>query len=130
VTSTAVVDANVILRYLLGDHAELYEKAAAFMVKVKTGESEAYIPDSVLAECVYALLKVYGVPRREVASKLGGLLTYKGIHRENQAILRAGIELFGERNVDIVDALVFAIAERRRWSVASFDDADFRKLKR
>lgn len=129
-TSTAVVDANVILRYLLGDDTKLYEKAAAFMAKVKTGESEAYVPDSVLAECVYVLLKVYGVPRDEVASKLAGLLSYKGIHRDNQAMLLAAVQLFQERNVDIVDALVFATAQRRGWAIVSFDDTDFRKLKR
>ena len=61
-----VVDANVILRFLLADEPAHFDQARAFMAQVKTGEAGAYIPEGVLVECVYVLLKVYqarsGVP--------------------------------------------------------------------
>jgi predicted nucleic-acid-binding protein len=121
VKNTHVVDANVILRFLVGDHPEYFQKSSAFMAKVKAGEVNAYVPEGVLVECVYVLLKVYGVPRGEIAEKLIGLLSYKGMVGENRTSLMQGLRLFSDHNVDIVDALITAIAVERGWQAFSFD---------
>lgn len=122
-----VVDANVILRYLLADHKEHYRRASEFMTDVKTAAQSAYVPESVLAECVYVLLKVYGVPRAEVADRLSGLLGYKGIAADNRELLRKALRHFANSNVDIVDAIVHVTAQERGWQVFSFDQ-DLKKL--
>lgn len=62
--NTAILDTNVILRYLLKDNAKLFEQAKPFMDALKTGENQAYILEGVLVECVYVLLKVYQIPRQ------------------------------------------------------------------
>lgn len=116
-----VVDANVILRYLLGDHPEYFEKANAFMSQLKVGEAHAYIPEGVLIECVYVLLKVYRVPRDEIADKLVALLSYKGVRSDNRTLLIKSLQVFNEQNVDIVDAIVHVTAEERGWQLLSFD---------
>ncbi|MEN9898151.1 MAG: hypothetical protein RLZZ66_1800 [Pseudomonadota bacterium] len=54
--NTTVIDTNVILRYLLNDHEAHFEVAKTFMLEVKAGNLFAYIPDSVLAECIFVLL--------------------------------------------------------------------------
>jgi predicted nucleic acid-binding protein len=38
-----LIDANVILRYLLRDEATLFQKASALLEKVKTGEDKVVI---------------------------------------------------------------------------------------
>lgn len=58
-----VLDTNVILRYLLNDPPQHFQLAQAIMTDVINGKTTVYIPDSVLAECVYVLLKVYKVPK-------------------------------------------------------------------
>ena len=40
-----VVDANVILRYLLSDHAEHHRLAAAFWERVKAGDETAWMAE-------------------------------------------------------------------------------------
>lgn len=122
-----VVDTNVILRYLLADHETHYRRASEFMAEVRSATQMAYIPESVLAECVYVLLKVYRVPRAEVTEKLADLLGYKGIVAENRELLRKALRHFAENNVDIVDALVFSVAQQRGWKLFSFD-RDLKKL--
>jgi len=69
----------VILRYLLRDDEPLFQKASEILEKVRTGEEKVVILESVLTECVYVLLKVYGVERSTIAEKLTGLLYYKGV---------------------------------------------------
>jgi len=121
VKNTYVVDANVILRYLLSDHPEHYQKAVQFMGQVKLGEVEAFIPEGVLVECVYVLLKFYKVPRSEIAQSLENILNYKGIINDNRTILIKGLRLFQEKNVDIVDALVYMISKENNWLSFTFD---------
>ncbi|MEW6488462.1 MAG: PIN domain-containing protein [Thermodesulfobacteriota bacterium] len=124
-----VVDANVILRYLLADHPDHHQRARVFFEGVIRGDTRAFIPEGVLVECVYVLLKVYGVPRAEVADRLLGVLGYRGVANEDRAVLLAALRLFAKKPVDIVDALVVATAEARGWQTFSFD-RDISKLVR
>ncbi|MGZ8928566.1 MAG: PIN domain-containing protein [Methylobacter sp.] len=122
-----VLDTNVILRYLLNDHPQHFERAQAFMADVISGTTTAYIPDSVLAECMYVLLKVYKVPKPKACEVLSGVLSYAGISPINGDILRTSLRLFAEHNVDIVDAIVHATAKQRDWDIFSFDQ-DMKKF--
>lgn len=48
----SIVDANIVLRYLLDDHAELSEKAAAILER-----QTVTLPIEVACEVVYVLQK-------------------------------------------------------------------------
>jgi predicted nucleic-acid-binding protein len=122
-----VLDTNVILRYLLNDHPQHFLLAQAFMADVISGKITAYIPDSVLAECVYVLLKVYKVPKPRACEALTGILSYGGISQINRDILINSLQLFASHNVDVVDAIVHATAKQQDWAVFSFDQ-DMKKF--
>jgi predicted nucleic acid-binding protein len=123
-----VLDTNVILRYLLNDHPQHFELAKSFMANVITGDIIVYIPDSVFAECVYVLSKVYKVPKIKVCEVLTELLSYQGISKINRDILLGSLRLFSEYNVDIVDTIVYATAKHQQWDIFSFDQ-DMKKFK-
>jgi len=53
-----IVDANIILRYLLEDHAEYFEKAISIV-----GKNRILLINEVVAEVVYVLEKVYQIDR-------------------------------------------------------------------
>ncbi len=126
-TTPRVTDANVILRYLLADHPEFTSRAIAFFDQVRTGEATAVIPEGVVVECVYVLMKFYAVPRPEVAEKLSQVISYRGVINPNREILLDALALFARRAVDIVDAIVFVTANHNGWETFSFDK-DIRKL--
>ncbi len=125
--STVVLDANVILRYLLADHRRHFQKAKTTLDAVREGSTLAFMGEGVLVECVYVLLKVYDVTREEIAEKLLGLMSYRGIRAHAPQVLMDALRLFREHNVDIVDAIVVATARRNGWEAVSFD-SDIRKL--
>ena len=99
------------------------------MDRLKEGEVHARLTEGVLVECVYVLLKVYEVPRPEVAATLRALLGYRGWGNDDLAVYGEALQLFEERRVDIVDALLHARAQANGWEVFSFD-GDLKKLKR
>ncbi|MGA1838986.1 MAG: PIN domain-containing protein [bacterium] len=121
-----LIDSNVLLRHILDDHPDQSQKAKAFMDKVKDGEITAKIIEGVLVECVYVLLKVYEVPRVEIAGVLVDILEYIGITRENKSVYITGLKNFANNRVDIVDNLLAAFAEGDK-ELVSFDQ-DFAGL--
>ena len=90
-------------------------------------KNSRYIPDSVLAECVYVLLKVYKVPKSKTCEVLTDLISYAGISHINREILIHSLQLFAAYNVDVVDAIVHATSKQQDWDVFSFDQ-DMRKF--
>lgn len=115
-------DTNVILRYLLEDNPGLYKRAKELFENVRVGDEKAIILEGVLVECVYVLLKFYKVPKEETAAKLKGLLHYKGIVNDDKEELIEALTVFTEKNIDIVDCILFVKARHNKMALFSFDE--------
>jgi predicted nucleic-acid-binding protein len=115
-------DTNIIIRYLVNDNAILHAKAKAFFDKVKNGNEKAVILESVIAECIYVLTKIYKVPRQKAADSLVDILHYKGIANDDQKELIRALILFSERDIDIVDCILIAKALNSGDCLFSFDE--------
>ena len=113
-----LVDANVVLRYMLHDDDALYATSE------QTMHEGAYLLPEVLAEGVYVLLGVYSVPREELASRLQ--LLVNEAQSEHPKVLETALATFGATKLDFVDCLLAAYNEHLGDAVVSFD----RKLNR
>ncbi|MBI5062092.1 MAG: PIN domain-containing protein [Desulfatitalea sp.] len=116
-------DTNILIRYLTRDNEPLYEKAKAFFDQVKEGSAKAVLLESVIAESIYVLTKIYRVPKSKAAQSLIDILRYKGIANEDQKELIRALSLFSERNIDIVDCILCVKAADPETSLFSFDNA-------
>ena len=115
-------DTNVVIRYLIKDDLNQYITAEAFFAQVLNGATKAVILEGVLVECVYILTKIYKVPRKEAAVRLADLLLYKGIQNRDREELRAALNLFAEKNLDIVDCILCAKAWKNAALLFTFDE--------
>lgn len=114
-------DTNVLIRYLVRDNESLFDKAKDFFDQVKAGSARAVILESVIAECIYVLTKIYKVPRNEAAESPIDSRRYKGIANHDQRELIRALALFSERNLDIVDCILCVKAAAPHLSLFSFD---------
>lgn len=126
-TVRSLPDTNVIIRYLTRDNEPLFVRAKEFFDKVKEGRTRAVILESVIAECIYVLTKIYKVPRNKAAESLTQILHYKGIANQDQKELISALNLFSERNIDIVDCILCVKAVEPDTLLFSFDD-DLNKI--
>jgi len=116
-------DTNVILRYLLADAPEFYEKAQRLFEKIRVGDEKAVILESVLVECVYVLTKFYKVPKAETAARLKELLLYKGVANSDKEELIEALSIFaGKTPLDIVDCILSAKAKSSGMAMVTFDE--------
>ena len=108
-----LLDANAVLRYLLGDNATMASKTKSAL------EFGAYLLPEVLAEVVYVLTGVYSVPRGESSEKLIAFIDE--VECAHPTVLRKGLEFFGASKLDFVDSLLLAYHVEMGDAVLTFD---------
>ena len=111
-----IVDANIVLRYLLNDIEELAERATNIIE-----DNEVLVPNEVIAEIVYVLEKVYQVRNDEIRDTLKELFQYENIKVNDLELIETALELYGERRLDFVDTLLYAYNRVRKYEVCTFD---------
>ncbi len=114
-----IVDANIILRYLLRDNEKFYKEAEALFNDAFSGKKRILIMHSIIAEVVYVLLKLYKVSRKEIAEVLIELMKIKGVKVQDKEILLNTFKMFKNKNLDFIDCLLCAYS--RKYKVMSFD---------
>ena len=122
-----LIDTNVILRYLLGDHKSFSPKAKAFMELISQGTKKAEIPSVVIVECVYVMEKFYKIPRNEIVDTLTKILNFSGIVNPDKSEILEALFKYANTNTDIVDCMLAAQSSPEK-VIISFDK-DFDKLK-
>lgn len=108
-----LIDANVILRYLLGDHPQMSEEARQII------EEGAFTLPEIIAEGAYVLKGVYKIERDEIGRTLIDFLDEAAV--ENQEMMCEALSLFSETSLDFVDYILIARHRVLRDEVTSFD---------
>lgn len=115
-------DTNAIVRYLVKDEPNLFKRAKDFFDQVKGGSERAVILESVIAESIYVLTKIYKVPKERAADSLIDILHYKGIINEDRGELIAALNAFANSGLDIVDCILWAKSHSGMGRLFSFDE--------
>jgi predicted nucleic-acid-binding protein len=111
-----IVDANIVLRYLLLDNMELAEKAGEIIEN-----NNIFLPFEVVAEVVYVLEKLYQIERTEICRSIRELLEGDNIHTYDSDILNKALEIFSSKKIDFVDTLLCGYSLVRGDEVKTFD---------
>jgi len=117
--NTAIIDANVIIRYLLKDNKEMYEIAESFFKEVFANKKVAYVLQAVIAEVVYVLIKLYKIDKQKVVAVIEDLLLHKNIKVQDKEVIMYAFDIFKNNNLDFVDCLICAYSNKIK--VFSFD---------
>jgi len=111
-----LVDANVVLRYILWDNDELAHKAEQILENEKIE-----IPFEVIAEVVYVLISVYKVERAEIKTSLLNLINYSNIFTKDDQVLKTAFNIFCDKKLDFIDSILIGYNQEKASKVFSFD---------
>ncbi len=98
-----VIDANIILRIILRDDEELFERAKSY---VNSGKCTIF--NEIAAEVVYVLSKVYNIDRNELAEAFLEILDVENISPAEPEVLKEALKIYGEKSLDFADCLLIA----------------------
>jgi predicted nucleic-acid-binding protein len=111
-----IIDANIVLRYLLEDHQELSAKANEIITN-----NQVVLMIEVVAEVVYVLSGVYNVPREEIAEVIIEFGTLDNITFKNKLITINALQNFSNCNLDFIDCVLLSYNMLRNYEIFSFD---------
>jgi predicted nucleic acid-binding protein len=119
--SRLLVDTNVIVRFLTGDHPVHSPRSRKLFGRAAAGDLSLVVTDLTLAETVWVLQSVYSLDRDAITAALKDLIEFAGIEVQNKAILLSALRNFAQTDVDFVDAYHAAVATTEPLGIASFD---------
>lgn len=108
-----LIDANVILRYILNDSPDMSLQAK------KAVENGAYTKPEIIAEVVYVLKGVYQASREEIKVYISTLL--RSIQCSEKSAVEHAIALYANLSLDFVDCLLIAYHTLNKQNIFTFD---------
>lgn len=124
----ALLDTNVVLRFLTSDKSRKYKRLFEFFMSLERGDIRAELKLIVLFQVIFVLKSYYGVPKKEIVQGIQNLLKYKGITIKEKKIVQRTLKLWSEKNVEIVDCYLVACLEKDAQHLLYSYDRDFNKF--
>jgi len=103
----SLIDTNIIIRFLVGDHEEHLEIATEIFTKLERGEIEVEILEAVVMEALFVMVKFYKLPKSEVIADLKRLIALRGVVGDKVLLIET-LNIVEDKNIDFVDALICA----------------------
>ena len=108
-----ILDANVILRYLLHDIPDMADEARDVII------SGAATTIEVLSEVVYVLKGVYGAERQQISETMESFM--QEITVPHKTALQFAFRLYGKSNLDFVDCVLAGYHYMENAEILTFD---------
>jgi predicted nucleic-acid-binding protein len=125
---TPLIDTNVLIRFLTSDGGKKYRKIYAFFDLLERGDTQVELKLIVLFQVIFVLKSFYKVPKGQIADGLMDLLKYKGIRIHEKKIVHRALELWHQKQVEIVDCYLIACLEKDSRNILYSYDRDFDKF--
>lgn len=125
----AVIDTNLLVRYLTGDDPARANDVKRLLLRAAEGEIRLHIPSVVIAELVWVLQSFYKLERSEIAPLLNAILHTRGVEVGDKAVVSGAIELYRDGSIDFIDAWIAAFAKAAGIrAVYTFDRKHFKDI--
>lgn len=111
-----IIDANIVLRYLLKDDITLHKKALSVLEN-----SDLFVPNEIVAEIVYVLEKVYSIPKKEIAAVLCLFFLRENLSFLDLQLILNSLQIYMQYNIDYADALLVSYKKTNSDEIFSFD---------
>jgi predicted nucleic acid-binding protein len=124
------LDANVLLRYFIGDDEDKARKALALLQRVERGEERVETSLLVVFEVVFTLERTYNVPRARIFGLVRPVLELGGLTLPGKSLLLDTLDRFAmtSRKLSFVDLYVALGAKSRGITEIYSWDADFDRI--
>jgi len=126
----SLIDANVIIRFLVREESIHYTKSIEIMEQIEKGEFKVEILSEVIMEILFIMTKYYEAPLRDIIDDLKTILQLEGVVNTNKYILINSLDMMVEKKIDYVDALICSKSKLQGYGKISFDNDVMKKCER
>ena len=116
-----IIDTNIILRYLVGDDKDQYEKAKNIFKEGELGKRKIYIKAVVVAESCFVLESFYKKTKEEISVAMEVFISQKWLKVEDRKALLSMWPWF-KGNLHFVDSYLLALSKAGNFKLVTFDE--------
>jgi predicted nucleic-acid-binding protein len=116
------IDTNVLVRFLVRDNQNQFEKARKLLKREVSNGRRVFINQLVLLETEWVLRTRYGLAKTQMLETISGLLDAPDIQLEDEPAVEEALFIWRDANADFADCLIGA--RNRRFgcrATVSFD---------
>lgn len=124
---TIVIDANVVIRFLLNDHVVLSPKAKIIFQKAQQGNIRIFLDEVIFAEIIWTLSSYYKIKKKDLVNQLEKLISQDWVINPRKKLIISTLNLYGTHNIDYIDCWIYSVSKSKGIKLETFDE-DFKKL--
>ena len=126
----SLIDTNTIIRFLVGGHEEHLRISKKIFTQIQDNTLQVEILSEVLMEVLFVVVKRYKVPKEITVEKLKSILLLDGVVNTDKMILIETLNMFLDKNIDYVDALICTKSKMQSYGKISFDKDVMKKCEK
>ena len=123
-----ILDANVIVRYLVGDEKSHQKQAIVWFKEAEQEKLHIVVKTMVVAETLFVLDSFYKLDKNEVSSALRTFLSQQWFDVEDREGLILALDFYTQ-GIHFVDCFVMAMAGITHSELLSFDKDLLKRVK-
>jgi len=113
----AIIDTNLIIRFLLNDDPEKALKVEKLLGSTK---DKFLIPDIIIAEIIWVLSSYYEFEKSAIVDRIKALVHFEAISCSRN-LLDHALNIWGKHNVSFIDAYLVAMAQIKGLKIYTYD---------
>ena len=125
---TALIDTNVLVRFLIGEQGTKYIGLSDFFESLENGSIRVELKLIVLFQTIFVLNSYYSVPKDKIADSILDLVSFRGIRIRDKKTVQQAIVTWKETNLEIVDCYLIACLKNDAQHLLYSYDQDFDKF--
>ncbi len=126
---TAVVDTNLLVRYLTEDDPVKAKAVDDLLALAEQGRERLLVPSVVIAELVWVLESYYKMGTDQVVELVEAMLSTPGLEVQDASLIRAALVTYLTAKVDFIDAWIMEFARKKKADrVYTFDKRHFKEM--
>ena len=116
------IDTNVLVRFLVQDDVDQFEKAHKLIKREVAAGRRVFINQLVLMETEWVLRSRYAAPKDKIIAAISGLLEAIDVQLEDEAVIEEALYIWKDSSADFADCLI-GVKNRRMGcqATATFD---------
>lgn len=118
---TVLIDANVVIRFLLNDHPKLSPQAKSIFSGAQEGSRKVYLDEVVVAEVIWTLSSFYKIKRTDIADRLINLISQDWVINSRKNLILQSLDLFHSKNMDYIDCWLWVLGKFLKLNLQTFD---------
>lgn len=120
-TKTIIIDANIIIRFLLNDHPQFSTLTKSIFLKAQKGGIKIYFDEVIVAEVIWTLSSFYKIKKADLVDRLEKLISQDWVVNPKKNLILKALDLYNSSSLHYIDCWIFVVSKSLNLPLRTFD---------